>query len=184
MTPLIRSTGSCLLAAVIVVRLTSSCLIREAMAFVPNGSPSLFTNIFLSNYSSTSFIRNSYLEFSKLLKKLGRWNGDDCTLHKRWTCMAYPPWFHKECIGCHLSPKVQPSHTLYTISEGLQVHSWTCGQSGSTYELPSFAKRFIISIVIIEVHCLLLEKGLQPLHLVSQSVTKKAHLLIVRFIMW
>ena len=65
-----------LFKAITKARPPRSCLIREAMAFVPNMSPFLLTHIFLSTYSLISFIRYSYFEFSKLLKKLRRWNGN------------------------------------------------------------------------------------------------------------
>jgi hypothetical protein len=81
MTPPIISTGliclvTCLFKAIIVARLTRSYLIRDAMAFVPNGSPSLLSHILLSTHSSSFFIKDSYFKFSKLLKKIERWNGD------------------------------------------------------------------------------------------------------------
>jgi hypothetical protein len=86
MMPPIRSAGlinliTCLLAAVIVVRLTRSYLIREAMAFAPNGNLSLFTHFFLSTCSSTSFMRDLYLEFSKFLGNLEGGMGSYCTPH-------------------------------------------------------------------------------------------------------
>jgi hypothetical protein len=65
----------CLLLAVITSRLTISYLTLEAMALNPKGCPSLFNHSLLSTWASISFIRASYSEFSKLLRKTKRSKG-------------------------------------------------------------------------------------------------------------